>query len=131
MKVISWNCRGMGSKVKEEAVRSLIRTETPDILLVQETKLEDIAFLQASKKLWMKSEASAILAQGASGGIDTLWNDNKFIVLLEVRNTHWLSLKMQNLDTKETFCLFNVYSPVNVRGKKYCWDSIQRQAELT
>ena len=62
----------MGSKVKEEAIISLIRTETPDILLVQETKLEDIAFLQASKKLWMKSEARAIPAQGASGGIDTL-----------------------------------------------------------
>jgi len=45
MKVISWNCRGMGSKVKEEAMRSLIRTETPDILLVQETKPEDIVFL--------------------------------------------------------------------------------------
>jgi exonuclease III len=131
MKVISWNCRGMGSKVKEEAIRSLIRTETPDILLVQETKLEDIAFLQASKKLWMKSEARAIPARGASGGIDTLWNDNKFTVLLEVRNTHWLLLKMQNLDTKETFCLFNVYSPVSVGGKKDCWDSIRRQAELT
>jgi len=62
MMVISWNCRGMGSKVKEEAMRSLIRTETPDILLVQETKLEDIVFLQASKKLWFKSEARAISA---------------------------------------------------------------------
>ncbi|WP_369124422.1 endonuclease/exonuclease/phosphatase family protein, partial [Actinobacillus pleuropneumoniae] len=41
MKIISWNCRGMGIKAKEEAIRSLIRTEGPDILLVQETKLED------------------------------------------------------------------------------------------
>ena len=131
MKVISWNCRGMGTKAKEEAIRSLIRTETPDILLVQETKLEDIAFLQASKKIWIKSEARAISARGASGGIDTLWNINKFTVLFEARNTHWLLLKMQNLDTKETFCLFNVYSPVNVGGKKDCWDSIRHQADLT
>jgi len=40
MKAISWNCRGMGSKVKEEGIRNLIRTEAPDILLIQETKME-------------------------------------------------------------------------------------------
>lgn len=51
MKIVSWNCRGMGSKIKEEAIKSLIRTEAPDILLIQETKLEDFVFLQASKKL--------------------------------------------------------------------------------
>eukprot|EP00253_Pinus_taeda_P018092 PITA_18092 len=56
MKIVSWNCRGMGSRIKEEAIRSLIRTEAPDILLIQETKLEDSVFLQASKKLWNKCE---------------------------------------------------------------------------
>lgn len=121
----------MGSKAKEEAIRSLIKTETPNLLLVQETKLEDIVFLQASKKFWNKSEARAISARGASGGIGTLWNANKFTILFEARNIHWLLLKMQNLDTKETFCLFNIYSPVNVREKKDCWDSIRHQADLT
>jgi exonuclease III len=41
----------VGNKVKEEAVRSLIRIETLDILLIQETKMEDKDFLQISKKL--------------------------------------------------------------------------------
>ena len=40
----------MGSRVKEEAIRSLLRIETPDILLIQETKMEDKDFLQISKK---------------------------------------------------------------------------------
>lgn len=130
MKVVSWNCRGMGSKVKEESMRSLIRTETPDILLVQETKLEDIVFLQASKKLWFKSEAREISTRGTSGGIGTLWNASKFAVIFEAINTHQLLLKMQNLDTNGIFCLFNVYSPVNVREKKDCWDSIRHQVDL-
>ena len=37
---------------------------------------------------------------------------------------------MQHLVTKETFCLFNVYVPVNAREKKTCWDSIRSQADL-
>ena len=115
----------MGSKVKEEAIRSLIRIETPDILLVQETKLEDKSFLQASKNLWTKSEAREISTREASGGIGTLWNSNKYAVIFEASNTHWLLLKLQNLDTKKIFSLFNVYSPVNTQEKKDCWDTIR------
>eukprot|EP00253_Pinus_taeda_P002140 PITA_02140 len=121
----------MGSKVKEEAIRNLIRTEAPDILLIQETKLEDKVFLQASKNLWSKSESRAISARGASGGIGKLWNSNKYAVIFEVSNMHWLLLKLQNLDTKEIFSLFNVYSPVNIQEKKECWDTIRRQVDLT
>eukprot|EP00253_Pinus_taeda_P011135 PITA_11135 len=130
MKIVSWNCRGIGSKIKEEAIRSLIRTETPDILLIQETKLEDFVFLQESKKLWSKCEAKVISAQGASGGLATLWNASKFSFVSETLNTHWLLLKLQHLDSKEIINLFNVYIPLNAVEKKACWDSIRTQADL-
>ena len=130
MKIISWNCRGMGSKIKEEATRNLIRTEAPDIFLIQETKMEEADFLQTSKRIWSKSKAKAVSARGASGGLGTLWNDSKFSLISEISNTHWLLLKMQHLDTKEYFCLFNVYVSVNAGEKKACWESIRIQAEL-
>ena len=84
----------MGRKVKEEEIRSLIRIEAHDILLIQETKLEDTVFLLASKKLWNISEARAISFRGASGGLGTLWNASKFSVISEARNTHWLLLQI-------------------------------------
>lgn len=62
MKIISWNCRGMGSKIKEEAIRNLIRIEASDILLLQETKMEDSDFLHSSKKIWNKSKATVVSA---------------------------------------------------------------------
>jgi len=72
MKVVSWNCRGMGTKSKEEAMKSLIRLEAPTILLIQETKLEDSAFFQASKIFWKKDGAKETSARGASGGLGLL-----------------------------------------------------------
>ena len=120
----------MGSKIKEEATRNLIRTEAPDIFLIQETKMEEADLLQTSKRIWSKSKAKAVSARGASGGLGTLWNDSKFSLISEISNTHWLLLKMQHLDTKEYFCLFNVYVPVNAGEKKACWDSIRNQADL-
>eukprot|EP00253_Pinus_taeda_P009526 PITA_09526 len=79
MNIVSWNCRGLGSKKKEEAMRSLIRIETPDILLILETKLEEKVFLQVSSNLWRKSGGRAVSARGASGGLGALgmkpsWN---------------------------------------------------------
>jgi exonuclease III len=60
MKIVYWNCKGMGIKVKEEATRNLIRREAPDILLIQETKMEDNEFLQISKKFWKGSSGQAV-----------------------------------------------------------------------
>lgn len=120
----------MGSRIKEEAIISLIRTKTPNILLIQETKLEDSVFLQASKKLWNKCEAKAISARGAFGGLGTLWNASKFTFISETLSTHWLLLKLHHIDSKGIISVFNVYTPVNAVEKKDCWDSIRTQTDL-
>ena len=88
--------------------------------------MEDKSFLHISKKLWKKSEGQAVSARGASGGLGTIWNANKFSRIKEVFNTHWFFSKLQNVDTNEILYLFNVYSPVSVGEKNICWDSIRR-----
>ena len=78
----------MGNKVKEEAMRSLIRIETPDILLIRETKMEDKYFLQISKKFWNKGGGLVVSARGASGGLGSLWNIIKYSLVTETLNSH-------------------------------------------
>ena len=48
MKIVSWNYRGMGSNLKEEAMKSLVGLESSDIILIQETKMEEMDFLHKS-----------------------------------------------------------------------------------
>ena len=55
MIVLSWNCRALGSKSKEESLRDLIRVEKPTIILIQETKLEEVEELQIGKNIWKKT----------------------------------------------------------------------------
>lgn len=38
MIIVSWNCRGMGSTIKENAARDILINENPDILMIQEIK---------------------------------------------------------------------------------------------
>ena len=49
MQIISWNCRGLGNPKKVEAVKYLLRMEPIDILLLQETKIDEDALLLLSK----------------------------------------------------------------------------------
>eukprot|EP00253_Pinus_taeda_P002180 PITA_02180 len=106
----------MGSKAKEEAMNSLIRLEALDILLIQETKLEDSTFLQASRKFWKKDGAHATSTRGASGGLRSLRNPNKFSLISKSLNTHWILSKLQHLETKEIISLVNIYVPNNAVG---------------
>jgi len=119
----------MGSRIKEEAIKSLIRTEYPDILLIQKTKMEDKAFLHIARNLWKRGEGQAVSARGASGGLGTLWNANKFSKIKEVANTHWMLSKLQHVDSNETLCLFNVYVPASAGEKKSCWESIKSMVD--
>ena len=72
MQYVSWNCRGLGSTLKEEAIKDLIRLVRPEVLLIQETKLEEDALLRASDVFWKKGPGRAVSARGASGGLATL-----------------------------------------------------------
>ena len=88
MKVLSWNYRGLGSKIKEEATSYLTSLHQPDIFLIQETKMEEAAFLHVSQKFWKNKGKDAISSRGASGGIGTLWNDKNFDVVDIKYNTN-------------------------------------------
>jgi exonuclease III len=50
MKILSWNCRGFDNKSKVEALRDLIKSEKPSVILLWETKMEESTSLQIGKK---------------------------------------------------------------------------------
>ena len=78
---ISWNCRGLGSPQKAEAMKDLVRINKPEILLVQETKMEGDLALQDGNLFWKKGPGKAVSSRGASGGLATFWDSSKFDLL--------------------------------------------------
>jgi exonuclease III len=60
MKVISWNCRGLGQENKKEMTRRLIQKEKPQVLLIQETKMKDTKVLLQSPFIWKNSNGKVV-----------------------------------------------------------------------
>eukprot|EP00253_Pinus_taeda_P027574 PITA_27574 len=124
MKYVSWNCRGLGSKLKEYALKDIVRMYSPEILLIQETKLEETSLLHASKTFWRKGIGCAVSARGASGGIPTFWDSSIYDLIQKDSSSHWLLTKLLHKDSGQQVSMFNIYAPVLPSEKKYCWDSI-------
>eukprot|EP00253_Pinus_taeda_P004106 PITA_04106 len=124
MKYVSWNCRGLGNKLKEDALKDIVRMYSPEILLIQETKLEETSLLHASKTFWRKGIGSVASARGASGGIATFWDSSIYDLIHKDSSSHWLLTKLLHKDSGHQVSMFNIYAPVLPSEKKFCWDSI-------
>jgi hypothetical protein len=52
MKVISWNIRGLNERSKQRILRDYIKEETPDILMLQETKCVGLEAKSIMQRIW-------------------------------------------------------------------------------
>ena len=75
-------------------MKDLIRLSQPDIVLIQDTKMEKEVFLQVSRKFWNKEGGLAISSRGASGRIGTLWDTQKFELIETKQSIHWILTKL-------------------------------------
>ena len=117
MKLVSWNCRGLGNPSKIEAVKDLLKASPLDILMLQETKIEGQALLEISKKKWNKSSGKAVSARGTSGGLSTLWTEDLFLLNKYYETQHWIYTELQHKASKFSISLCNLYVPVSYAEK--------------
>ena len=101
MKVVSWNCRGLGGTQKLEVIKRFKSMESASILLIQETKKLAKDNLAIFKKFWPKGTGLATNANGASGGLLCWWDSEKFGMLSAIENKNWLLIKLENKENKE------------------------------
>ena len=77
--------------------------EFNSILLIQETKKTTEDSLSTMKKMWPKGDGIAISASGASRGLLTWWDNEKFSLQSDIENKNWLFVKLENKENKEAF----------------------------
>ena len=96
MKVVSWNCRGLGGTQKLEVIKRFKTMESASIILIQETKKSAEDSLETIKSIWTKGTGIATNAHGASGGLLTLWNSEQYEMLEAIEDRNWLLIKLED-----------------------------------
>ena len=124
MQFISWNCKGLGNPIKAQAVKDLLKMARVEILLLQETKIEEEALLLVSKNKWKLNGGKAVNARGTYGGLTTLCSDENFQLKNWFATQHWIFSELFHIASKTSVALFNLYVPVNHNEKRECWSSL-------
>ena len=106
--------------MKAEVVKNILKMEPADILLLQETKIEEEVILSISRSKWKKNARVVVSAWGTSRGLTTLWSNDKLLLKSSYVTQHWIYIELQQLFSKTFISLFNLYVPVYFLEKKVC-----------
>lgn len=125
MKIISFNIRGLGGRVKKKEVKELVRLQKPNMLCLQETKMEGVDRSVCSM-LWEGDEFewASKDAVGRSGGLIVLWNRECFEVVSVFTGSNFLGLEGFWGKDRVPISMVNVHAPCDFRGKKLLWDEL-------
>lgn len=79
MKILVWNCRGLGSPRAVRALLDIQKREKPDVLFLSETHLDNAKAEKVRKKLGYDQHV-VHESDGRSGGLLMFWKDEVEVV---------------------------------------------------
>ena len=120
----SWNVRGLNSRTHQSAVRRLLENHNTDFLLLQETKMSLDLMSKTVNKIWRGASHMDVAAQGASGGIVTLWNSLEWSAIEHIAWRGVLTSLFRNNVTVEHVLITNFYGSQNLDGQKRQWKAV-------
>ena len=127
MKILSINIRGLGAEPKKPALKRLITTMIPTVLLLQETmtegkKAEEI--VRECIKYWGMTSSDA---DGNSGGTLTAWSlALKMISIKKFDAT--IRVELEDSEIGKQFTILNVYG--RFYDRKFFWEKLKDSEAL-
>ncbi|XP_077252502.1 uncharacterized protein LOC143891884 [Tasmannia lanceolata] len=127
MKIVSWNSNGLGSQGKRLQVKELINSSKPDLMCLQETKLELIS-RGVFRGLGFREEwdFDFIPSQGASGGILVAWNGSAWKLVNVWKGNFSLFVAFKKLEDGSDWLYSGVYGPCSREAKLEFWEELGR-----
>ncbi|KAL8487745.1 hypothetical protein ACS0TY_024176 [Phlomoides rotata] len=118
MKIISYNVRGMGKKMKISEIKQMIQRNSIDMCCIQESKMEKFED-RIGREIWVDNNFDLAWREeeGRSGGIISKWDQNTFS---KTSSWHIKGMLVVNGKWREDdaeVVIINVYAPCLVTEK--------------
>ncbi|XP_043720930.1 uncharacterized protein LOC122668429 [Telopea speciosissima] len=120
MRLISWNCQGLGSPRSVRALKNLLKSEKSDVIFLMETKsqLSRMSRIQRSLKL---NNLFTVDATGTARGLALLWHDH---ITIDIRSADKHLIDCEVSSGNHKFWLSCIYRD-SVRGNRHLvWNRI-------
>lgn len=112
IRVLSWNCRGLGKLDKCEVVRSVVRQSRCDVCMLQETKWNEYSLNFYSRVLpsYFDKNVVVVHANNTVGGLLIAWKKSYQLLNSWVTKNSCSALIKQD-STSAILLITNVYGP--------------------
>ncbi|XP_058758387.1 uncharacterized protein LOC131631620 [Vicia villosa] len=127
MKVLSWNCRGLGSPRAVRALLRLTRLENPDVLFIMESRLKQEEAQSIKYRCGFDSGISVdCRGEGRSraGGLILLWRNIIQLKIMSYSANHIGGAIVDVVDNQDWF-FHGVYGYPEETNKQHTWQLIQ------
>ncbi|TYH01222.1 hypothetical protein ES288_A09G040500v1 [Gossypium darwinii] len=96
MKILCWNCRGIGNPATVRELKQMLVANDPDIVFLCETKINANKFSSVRSRCKMEG-CLAVNANGKSGGLVMMWKESNKVEVQTYSSNHIDSIiKLEN-----------------------------------
>jgi len=117
MKIITWNIRGLNGKSKQRILRNCIKSEDPDILMLQETKYAENMAEEIFKRFCHTCNYIYTDSKGATNGLAILWNPATVIIEQTLSTISTLTAYYRPIGSNKDGVITNAYGPQTSQEK--------------
>lgn len=87
MRILSWNCRGLGGSSIVAQLKESLRLNLPDVMFLCETKQNKLFMEKVVSKLQYMERWELVEPEGRKGGMMVAWSQN--VTVLQVRRNEF------------------------------------------
>jgi exonuclease III len=123
MKILSWNCRGLGNPQLVRALTHLVRTKKPHLVFLIKTKMtkNKVEFIRI--KLGY-NRMFVVDCKGRNGGLLLLWNSDSHMEIQNFSRRHINSVFL-NQNKEPIWKLTCLYGHPDVRKRVEAWNLLR------
>ncbi|CAN6695621.1 unnamed protein product [Malus baccata var. baccata] len=122
MKIITWNCQGIGGDLTVDNLLEQNRLHTPDIVILLETKNKSSRYGYLKKRLGMEF-LHAVESKGIGGGLCVFWRDGSKILLVKSVD-YMIEIKVLDDDKECYWRLFGIYASTDEKKRRDQWRTL-------
>jgi len=126
MRVICWNCQGLGTPLTVQNLRAMVVQERPNLILLMETKNKKLVVDRLRRKLNFQN-SFVEEPQGIAGGMAVLWN-TEMEVEVEFSSQEMINLTCFDYESNIKMRLSCIHAP-NIYGERLqLWEKLRQFA---
>ncbi|PPE00497.1 hypothetical protein GOBAR_DD02478 [Gossypium barbadense] len=123
MKILSWNCRGVGNPVTVRELKQLLVANVPDVIFLCKTKIHSNGFSRIHSMCGMEG-CLVVRSKRKSGGLELIWREGIRVTMQNYSKYHIDSLV--SMDDGETFRFTGFYGQTDPNLRQQSWDMLRR-----